>query len=77
MDVTVQRGATCNTDQLLVCSRLRLQRGGYRRIVLMARSQRFDVKKLGVKHYKESDEGERAVRDEFQEQVVERAREAW
>ena len=43
----------------------------------MARVKRFDVEKLGVRHCKESEEEGRSGRDEFQEQLVERAREEW
>ena len=77
LDATVWRGATCSTDHHLLCARLRLQQDGYRRRVTMAKVKRFDVEKLGIRHCKESEEEGRSGRDEFQEQVVERAREEW
>ena len=67
----------CNIDHHLVCARLRLQLGGHRRRVLVARRKKFYAEKLGVSHYKKSDKEGRLVRDEFQKQAVERAMEAW
>ena len=43
----------------------------------VAREKKFDVEKLAAGQNKESDEEGWSVRDEFQEQVVERVREAW
>ena len=71
MDVAVKRGAVCNTDQHLVCAKLRLRGIRYgRRRGSRAKDKRFEVEAI-------SKDGESAVRDEYLEKVLEKAREAW
>ena len=73
VDVAVKRGAVCNTDHHLVCAKLRLRGIRYgRRRGSRAKDKRFDVEKMAI-----SKDGESAVRDEYLEKVLEKAREAW
>ena len=68
MDVVVGRRAVCNTDNHVVCARLCLKQGSYAtRVPAGPRRGRFDVEKLASTSLKE----------EYQEQVTEKALEAW
>ena len=72
-----KRGAVCNTDHHLVCAKLRLLRAQCRRRSSGggAKGKKYNVEKLIVSRGKD-EEGE-AVRSEYLEKVLERAREDW
>ena len=68
VDVAARRGAVCNTDHNVVCARLCLKQGSYaRRVPVPPRGGTFDVEKLASS----------PLREEYQEQVTEKAGEAW
>lgn len=73
LDVTVRRGAVCNTDHQLVVAKMKLWRfGKIRSKAKVSGIRRYDVGKLLSKE----NEGQE-VRDKYQEVVLERASESW
>ena len=76
-DVAVKTGAKCNTDHQFVCARLRMAGCGYRRKASVNRKGRYDVSKLVRVRQGEYDGGDQLVMEEFQEEMVERARAVW
>ena len=77
MDVAAKRGVVCNTDHHLVCAKLRLLRAQCRRRSSGGgtKGKKYNVEKLIVSRGKD-EEGE-AVRNEYLEKVLVRAREDW
>ena len=76
-DVTVMRGAECNTDHQMLRMRLLV---GHRRMICRRvkagkNAKRFDVKMLQGRS--EDDKGRETTRDVFQRMVSDRARELW
>lgn len=69
------RGAVCNTDHHFVCVKLRLQKVNYSRHSKGAQSRRFDVARLVVSA--KASEEDNKVRDEFIQNVLDRASEEW
>ena len=77
LDVSVKRGAECNTDHRLLCAKIRLSKGMHKRKAVTVRVKRYDVTKLLESH--ESCGGNDTVmrKERFVEQVLERDAESW
>ena len=46
LDVSVKRGAECNTDHRLLCTRIKLSKGMYKRRDAIGRGNQYDVTSL-------------------------------
>ena len=77
LDVAVKRGAECNTDHQFVYARLRMAGCGYRRKAYVNGKGTYDVSKLVRVRQGDYDGSDQLVMEEFQEEVVERARAVW
>jgi len=78
LDVSVKRGAECNTDHHLLCARLRLCVGRLGRKVKARSGTRFDVSEIvdASGMAEEEDVNVRSVREEYLDHVLEVAGEA-
>ena len=75
LDVAVKRGAECNTDHQFLCVKIRFTGSCYRRKGIVGSSGgRYDMPRLVSDGNAEDAESKQALRVEFQEQVVKRAR---
>ena len=77
LDVTVKRGAECNTDHQLLCMKIKMLGTCHRRIVPTVRTRRFDVAKLARNVRLEEGPSETPQQEAFQQQVANRASAAW
>ena len=75
MDVSVRRGAECNTDHQMLWATLRLKRENYRTPMLPADNRRYDVSSLACVEMgrTEGNEVTNEVKTTFIEQVLEKA----
>lgn len=74
-DVSVRRGAECNTDHQLLCITLKLKREGCRTSVPKVDSRRYDVSSLACAEAGRAEDNEKKM--VFVEQVLEKASEDW
>ena len=77
LDVTVKRGAECNTDHQLLCMKIKMLGTCHHRIVPTVRTRWFDVAKLARNGRPEEGPSEAPQWEAFQQQVADRASAAW
>ena len=75
VDVSVKRGAECNTDHQMLCATLRLKRENYHTPVPSTENRRYDVSSLARVEVGRTEDNE--VKTAFIEQVLEKARKDW
>ena len=75
VDVSVRRGAECNTDHQMLCATLRLKRENYCTPMPPADNRRYDVSSLACVEMgrTEGNEVSNEVKTAFIEQVLEKA----
>ena len=76
LDVSVKRGAVCDTDHNLVCLKLRIRKPYKRKQCCVLKGRRFDATKLRTSVPGDSDDGE-PLKLTFVTQVLEKAHAVW
>ena len=76
LDVSVKRGAVCDTDHNLVCLKLRIRKPYKRKQRCVLKGRRFDATKLSTSVPGDSD-GSEPLKLTFVTQVLEKAHTVW
>ena len=77
LDVTVKRGAECDTDHNFACAKIRIEKSVHRKRELVNKAgRRFDGGMLTSNKKDKNDEHEQSKKEEFQEKVLDEVRSA-